>query len=255
MLTIRPQQLNTFQQAALKNFEDEMVDHLRRFAPRLCEAAGEQGVRSAIQMGVERAARYGLDQRGPVTFYLEMMFSFGAEFDTDPQYPWAAQALAGMWIGGQDARVNALYKSMDEYTDKVAGPQNENAIAALSRLSQTSTDDFKGLPGTLQARVAAALNRIYPQKAEYLGPAVLQALVYRASGMASQYSLPPDAGAGLMAGLMFAFGHGAATDPLYPWITAALTDPLTKDGQGRVEHLHSKARLYAQRAQDHLTKA
>jgi hypothetical protein len=93
MLVISAQQMKALGQAALKNFEDEMVVHSKKFSPRLCEVLGDEQLREAIRRAIGRAGEYGFDLRGPVRLYIEMMFLYGSSFDTDPQYPWAAQAL------------------------------------------------------------------------------------------------------------------------------------------------------------------
>src|SRR5207302_709278 len=72
MLEIRSEQITVFEQAALEAFEDEMVEHLKKFSPEHCEVMGEPRVRSVIQLGMARAKTYGFTNRGPVRFYLEM---------------------------------------------------------------------------------------------------------------------------------------------------------------------------------------
>lgn len=93
MLIIRKETMEVFEEALLRNFEDEMVQHIKQFTPRHSEIIGEQCVRQVAKMGIERARQYGLTNRGPVRFYIELMFMLGSNFDTDPQYPWAGEIL------------------------------------------------------------------------------------------------------------------------------------------------------------------
>ena len=48
-------------------------------------------------------------------------------------------------------------------------------------------------------------------------------------------------------GLLFGVGHGAAKDPLYPWVAATLNDPKVIDPNARAERLFRKAHLYCER--------
>src|SRR5271156_5932319 len=93
MWMIRQEQTEAFRQHHLHKFEDEMVEHLKKFSAQQCKKAGEPGVRQVIRLGLENAGKYGLTNRGPVRFYIELMFMFGSYFDSDPQYPWARAAL------------------------------------------------------------------------------------------------------------------------------------------------------------------
>ncbi len=93
MLVFLDSQMAVLQGAAQRQFEAEMLSHLRRFSPKTFAMAGEPGVRTTIQTGIQRAHGYGLSFRGPVRLYLELMMMLGSAFDTDPQYPWASQVL------------------------------------------------------------------------------------------------------------------------------------------------------------------
>src|SRR3954454_24480566 len=93
MWTIRSEQFDVFEQAALSHFEDDMVRHLREFAPAHAKGVGDAGLRRVIRVGIERAKSYGYSLRGPVRFYIELMIQFGSDFDTDPLLPWAGEHL------------------------------------------------------------------------------------------------------------------------------------------------------------------
>src|SRR5262245_64449839 len=94
MFTIRVEQQEAFDRALFRGFEDDMVSHLRRFAPRLFELRGEPTFRALIRLGADRAGRYGFTNRGPVRLFVELMVILGCDFDTDPMLPWAARDLS-----------------------------------------------------------------------------------------------------------------------------------------------------------------
>src|SRR5438128_1655429 len=143
MLRIRPEQLETMRQSSLKAFEDYMVTHLRGFIPRLDQVLGEVGMRKVIRYGIEKAKTYGFTTRACVRFYIETILLFGAEFDTDPQYPWAKEILTNEKIIDQMVRGDVLCVKAGEYLDQVAGPDRKLVRQALRRARQ---EPFDGPP-------------------------------------------------------------------------------------------------------------
>ncbi len=92
-LTIRREQMARFGQNERQKFEVWMFDHLGRFFPRQCAAAGEDGVRKMIREGIERAAEHGIKSRRGVCKYLDLMFALGRDFEKDSRFPQAENIL------------------------------------------------------------------------------------------------------------------------------------------------------------------
>src|SRR5436190_23145589 len=92
-MIIREQQMSAFRIAIAGTFETQMVKHLANFARAHAESIGETRLRQLVHVGIARAEEYGWTQQGPVEFYLELMVMLGADFDTDPQYPWIPEIL------------------------------------------------------------------------------------------------------------------------------------------------------------------
>jgi len=244
MLEIRDEQMAVFEQAALKNFEGEMVEHLKKFSPQHCEVMGEPRVRSVIQLGMARAKTYGFTNRGPVRFYLEMMFMFGTDFDTDPLLPWVGKILKKAARPDQMERADQLYGHLMEYAEKVAGPDNAYIKEALRRASLQRFEDLPLPAGNFEKEMIARLTANYPQKCEYVGEAALRELIPLGIALARKYSVSTAAGKVFLIGLMFAQGHGFATDPQLPWIQATLNNPAITDANKRIERLYSKTMTY-----------
>jgi len=115
MLTLRPEQLQKFSDAAVKRFEDGMVVHLKKFFPEECAALGEVKLRQLIQHGIVRARLYGVTGRRDVCNYIDIMLVFGANFDIDPNLPWARQLLTNARVTDPSARMRRLYAvAMDQ---------------------------------------------------------------------------------------------------------------------------------------------
>ncbi|HET7100189.1 MAG TPA: hypothetical protein VFJ52_03490 [Terriglobia bacterium] len=87
MIVIRQEQLDVFSDAAVKDFENRMVLHLRQALPQECSALEDEGLRQAIRQSMERAAGYGIVAERDVCKYTEVMFRLGRNFDRDPAFP------------------------------------------------------------------------------------------------------------------------------------------------------------------------
>ncbi len=239
MLVIRTEQMDVFRQAAAASFENEMVAHSQDFSPRLCKVVGEEQLRVAVRGAIDRAGGYGFTYRGPIRLFIELMFLFGNAFDSDPQYPWAISILRDS--SPQMRRADRLYGQVIDYQEKVSGADGVNmreALKSLAFLAQQpltfSANDF--VPGVMRE-----LAHAFPQKAAYLGEDALQALVREGCVAAQGARFPTSRGYSLMVALMFAFGHGCADDPLYPWIGRTLRDARIADPAARAARLEKKA--------------
>ena len=254
MARIRPEQIEALEQSAQLRFEDEMVRHLGQFAPGHCRAIGEPAVREVIRLGMQRAGTYGLTRRGPVRFYIELMFLLGSDFDTDPQYPWASWGLNGRWTDDQMARADQLHARLQDYLDKTAGPGRQYALDAMRTLRDTP-------PGSLAPSAAGRpdalfreMERIYPRKCRYVGDRPLRALIARGEDLARTHGLTSDRGAALFTALIFVMGHGLADDPLHPWVAKTLRDASITDPDELAERLEARARTYLARALKNLER-
>ena len=241
MLVIRPEQMDAFRAVARRGFEDEMVAHLAQFSPPLFEAVGDEQMRTAIRFGIGRAEAYGLTFRGPTRLYLELMLLFGSHFDTDPQYPWAAEILADQESAPQMDRAERLFERAVDYRKKVAGPEDAYTIQALRNIAVMARQPLEFAMEDLPAAMRQEIWRIYPEKAAYVGDAALEALIQKGIGGARRQRFATVRGTALVIVLMLAFGHGCGADPLYPWIARTLQDEKIVDAEARAKRLETKA--------------
>ena len=93
MLTIRPAQMEVLARVLDAGTEDRALAHLRNCIPEVCATLSETELREIVHWGRKRSRRYGIEREYDFFRYLNLMFMFGFEFDTDPQYPWAARTL------------------------------------------------------------------------------------------------------------------------------------------------------------------
>jgi hypothetical protein len=245
-MIIREQHMQAYKTSADISFEDEMVQHLVQFAPGNARVIGESGIRTVVQLGLKRARGYGFTYRGPLRFYLESMISFGSYFDTDPQLPWAAEILNDRSSADEMQRAGRLYDQTHGYYQEVMGPDNSYGIEAVRRIVASQPEAFTG-GGAFKDRVLRGLAYMYPQKSAYIGDIVCRLLISRGAEAAAGYKITSEPGVGLLIGLMFGFGYGVLTDPLYPWVERTLTDTLVVRPDDRAARLYDKVKIYLRR--------
>lgn len=231
--------MEVFRQAALASFEEEMLAHGQEFAPKLSRLLGERQLRLAVRGAMARADRHGFTDRGPIRLFVELMFLFGSAFDSDPQYPWAFDILRDP--APQMRRAERLYGRVLDYQEKVSGPDAANTRAALKTLSFLPQQPLSFAAEEFVPAMLRELAYVFPQKAAYLGEEALTALIRASCATAQAARFPNSRGYALMVALGFAFGHGCADDPLYPWIARTLKDANITDPSARAARLEKKA--------------
>jgi hypothetical protein len=194
-----------------------------------------------IRLGIKRSGEYGITLRGPVRLYLELMLLFGSRFDTDPQYPWAAEALKDQELASQMQRADRLYRKTLEYRERVGGPNDEYTLRALRRIPAMAQQDLPVSPANLVQDMRAEITRIYPEKVEYVGEKGIAALIEMGTAAAESYSFSSIRAVTLPVVLMFAFGHGCFEDPLYPWIGKTAANAAIAAPETRAKRLEAKA--------------
>ncbi|MGA2596787.1 MAG: hypothetical protein ABSH09_07300 [Bryobacteraceae bacterium] len=242
-MLIRQSQFASFSAAAEQHFEREMVEHLSRFAPELARVAGTAGITNAVQLGISRARSYGFTTHGPVRLYLELMCSLGSDFDSDPQYPWAGAALQDLEYPDQTWRASQLYRASATYFESVAGPNDTHALNALKNARRANMlGDYA--PGGLTEAILARFDACYPQKYRYVGAEHLRPLISRSLQISEAHGICSGRYRAFVAAVLFGFGHGALTDPLYAWIGKALGDTLVTNPEDRAERLYRRLEVY-----------
>jgi hypothetical protein len=237
-------QIARLRQAAVLAFEQELLEHMREFAPELHRLRGDAVFVPLIRASIERAQNRGFILRGPVRQYVEFVFVFGYGFDTDPMLHWAHEAQESDRDADEMYRAVQLHNRAMRYLNAVAGPGNSYAFTALTRLEMLGPSTLAGT-GPLSDRILAAMASVYPEKFAAAGEPALRHVIAAAARHAQSLSLPADAGTVLLAGLMFGFGHEILRDPLYPWIIATLEDPRITDRGAAMRRLFDKVRTYA----------
>lgn len=244
MLIIRDEQIKIFKKTALRNFENNMIEHLHEFAPDHSKSLGKKGVRKIIQLGIRQAKKYGFTNRGPVKFYIELMFMLGSFFDIDCQIQWANRILTDPDIMDQAERADALFDKTMDYVEKVAGPQREYAIASLTHAREQHFQDLCRIQGDLEPFMITRLKANFPEKCQYIGDKALKNLIRHGREQAEEYAVSGNTGTIIFTSFMFMSGQGFAKDPLFPWAGETLNDEMISEPEKKMERLHSKGITY-----------
>lgn len=249
MIRVHEEQLGALERTlGLERFEDEMVVHLRGFSPRHSEVIGDDCVRRAIRLGIERARRYDVTNPGLLRFYVELMIMFGSMFDIDPLHPWAGAILRDPDIPNEAVRIDRLYDGMLEYLDAVKDPEDRFPLQAVHNLAQFLGEDIPPAELRVEQKALDTLARVYPQRCAYLGESRLVELIRRGPEASARHDMATDRGVVVAVGMMFGLGPGFAEDPLYPWVQATLCDPAIKSPERRAERLQKRTQIYLTRA-------
>jgi len=92
-MTIQKRQLAAIGERLAHRWEDTMVVHLETFFPERSLELGPEGLTRAIELGLKKAAQYGIHSERDVCKFLNFMFAYGFDFDNDPELPWARAIL------------------------------------------------------------------------------------------------------------------------------------------------------------------
>lgn len=245
MLIVRREQMTALDLVAMKNFEDEMVEHLAVFAPRLYEMHGDKIFREIIRLGTQRAKAYGFTTRGPVQFFIETMFTLGCDFDADPQYPWCREILEDVEDTDELIRADHLFDALNGYLDAAVGADDRYAVIALKKLNNIGPRLLNTVTADIYGSVLAGMAEFYPEKTGYIGKESLSCLIEESVAVAQRHDIKSQRGIGLICLLMFMFGHGVTHDPLYPWIKNTLEDSSLREEDSRMDKLAARTFAYA----------
>ena len=105
---------------AKADYEGRMIVHLRKCFPHECGRLSDLEIRQAIDLGIANAGKYGLVTERDVCLYIDLMFVFGLDFDTSPNFPWASDILNDSWRTDPSRKIDFLYDTALMTTKKQA---------------------------------------------------------------------------------------------------------------------------------------
>ncbi|MGA2328140.1 MAG: hypothetical protein ABSH05_17820 [Bryobacteraceae bacterium] len=251
-MIIRPQQMEAFQGAAQASFEAEALEHIRKDYPQAVKGVEETRLKQLISKGAERARGHGFKARGPVRMFLDFLVILGHEFDRDPMLFWVGDILKDR--EGLDEMVQAarLHLHVTTYLDLVYGRGGEHVGKGLEHIVKALPQELTAVGRSLESSAIPWLQKLHPRKCAYAGATALTNLVQQAQQASARCSLPTPEGPPLLLGLMFAFGSGVLTDPLFPWVAASLEGG--GEPKARLERLTARTQTYLRQALENRSK-
>lgn len=251
MLVMREAQMKVFGQAAVRNFENRLLEYLEEVFPKQCAILGREQVRTVIRLGIEQAEQYGLVSERDVRLYVDLMFLLGSYFDLDPQLPWAARILADEDSIDPGDRAGLLYDRARVFLNEEAGPERQYRDRALRKLHElpvgalSRTGEDKELSfGDYMLKLLYAL---FPERYQAVGDPHIRQLVRQGYQAARDYGLTDEKGIAIYILLMYMLGGGFDRDPQYPWAETVLGDASLKDPVKRSELLYREAWAYLEK--------
>ncbi len=119
LFQIRREQIEALAAASVEQFQDNIIEHLRQVWPEETGAMTDDELLAWVRYGVDRGAPYGIDTEFDVARFIDLMFVFDTEFDTNESLPWAAEILRDDSLDGR-RRIDALMKRADEFCATMA---------------------------------------------------------------------------------------------------------------------------------------
>ncbi|RKZ50318.1 MAG: hypothetical protein DRR16_09485 [Candidatus Parabeggiatoa sp. nov. 3] len=238
-MNIRKEQIEAFEQVALRNFENEMVAHLEKFFPKNCEIHGEPKIREIIRYGIEEAEVHGLTSEHDVCMYISLMLMLGHSFYKDPQLPWASAIFKDENIS-PSIKIDRIYDKAMAYLDQVAGVNDENIKRALHQIRGKSASAlFQLSTGDFEHDTIDQLNEIFPEKCQAVGDANMYLLIQEGIKSAQYYNISNNHDVFIYIGCMFILGSGFDSDPQFTWATAILQEKSATKQDAKANKLYN----------------
>ncbi|HEY0006582.1 MAG TPA: hypothetical protein VGB17_17505 [Pyrinomonadaceae bacterium] len=245
MITIRAGQMRAFEKAAVHNFEQRAVEYVQESFPKHFEIIGEEEIANIVREGLKRAEKYGLTTENSLLVYLHLMFMFGSHFDVDQQLSWAGAVLGDESLRDEAQRIYLLNEKAHEYLQAVAGDDGEYLKKALRHLQESSLEQLApSADEGFLSYMAGELERVYPQKCEYLNEDGMRQLILHGIKSAKKYEISGERGMAVFIALMFMLGSSFDVDRQFRWAAAALRDDGAADEEEKVANLYRAAMDY-----------
>lgn len=240
MFQIKKSQMDLFDAAALKDFEDETVLHVKKHFPKHYQFLGDDKIRGVIRHGIRRAHGHGLTTQRSMCLYITLMMMLGSNFDIDLHLPWAAEILGDPTPMPQSARVNRLTDAALKYLDRIAGKDSLHINRALFRMrralpkiaAQPLLEDMD-----LTESMLTQLGQIFPRKYDAVGEALVRSALHQGMKACGQYGMTTDQDVAVYTGLAFALGTGFDEDPLFSVFSEILRSDAGADPRPKAARL------------------
>jgi hypothetical protein len=119
-MIVRRSQLDAFAAQSARQFKNDLLDHIRRCFPRDYSRLGDSRTREFVDVGVDRARRYGFASKKGICGFVDLMLIFGPQFDDDSRVPWA-RAILNNRSTAEAAKMQSLIENADAFLRSARG--------------------------------------------------------------------------------------------------------------------------------------
>lgn len=241
-MVIRSEQRQALADLGSDVYVSSAVEHLERYSPALATGSGRVALEKFARHGLSSAKSAGFTSGPTLQLYLELMVTFGAGFDSDPQYGWLHPYLQPAADTSAVERARLLHFHAISYLDRAFGVEREHALSSLRRGQEMTIEQVRKVD--LEDQAMRLVGWIHPQRAAFLEVEAVRILVRDSRGEALKLQLPVNEGKVVVFLMKFAFGHMVLSDPLYAWVGNSLDAQKSTDAQQRLERLVERLRTY-----------
>ena len=217
----------------LDSFERRLLAHIEEYFPTHWRVVGAEQMAAVVRFGVRRARDLGYRTERDGYLFHSLMLYLGSHFDTDPQYPWLASALADEAIGSRSERLTNAHDVAMEFLEGAAGSQGELMATALQRLQPTLIPELRAEREVNFDYLLDSLKVAWPQKVDRVGEQGLRALAQSVMPAAQRIGMRSSTNACLFVVACFFFGHGFARDPQFPWVGQLASQATPAEGSAK----------------------
>ncbi len=118
MLTIRKEQVQVFDELAMKQFIENMMIHVRKYFPIESKAMDDGQLRKNILEIIQRAGEYELITERDICKFLNISIFFGMDFDKKPENAWMLAILMDKKEPNPSIRIGKLYQEVLKRSDE-----------------------------------------------------------------------------------------------------------------------------------------
>ncbi len=93
MLVIRREQMAILERAVTARFAENAVRHFHDTLPAQAEAMGDTMLRDLVHAGMVKGKSYGLQDEYDYLRLMNLMFTFGVDFEQTAEFTWARNIL------------------------------------------------------------------------------------------------------------------------------------------------------------------
>ena len=116
---VRAEQYKALGDAAQRDFERRLWQHVTHQFPGKCAELGENGALELIQHGLKMAAAYQLDREADLAGFVELIFVLGWNFDRNPELPQVSAILQDPTITDPAAKLSRIAEFVREMQGRV----------------------------------------------------------------------------------------------------------------------------------------